>query len=473
MPDALTGQGNPTGRGNQTGQDDFPDRQGLTDQIAHWIADQGSHPMTGSDRATASLGFADCIAVLHAGWSDPVACQLRRIAGISGWNSPLAVPHLASGTLALHLAVAAHVLDYDDTAFGCHPSAVLVPTLLAAVAHRPVSGARLLAAYAAGYETWAELSAREPASVHRKGWHPSAVYGPVAATAALCALEGCAADITGMALSLAASMSGGLVAQFGTAAKPWQLGRAAAAGHEALDLAQAGMRAAPDALEHPLGFLAALSPDGQVRRGGPVALGAHMGTYGLNLKLYPTCYAMHRALDGMAALRPKLPPLDQIHRVLAEIGATQAQILRHHHPETGAQARFSLEFGLAAMLLRGRLGLAELEEAFIASPEIRALLPKITTRQVEGRHALEPSLTACDRVIVETAQGTLDSGPVALPLGHFTNPAPGIDSKLNDCLTASPLDPDQVAKLLRLLDDPGAMASTAALVSPITEAPLA
>jgi 2-methylcitrate dehydratase PrpD len=85
---------------------------------------------------------------------------------------------------ALVNATAGHALDYDDVAIDGHPSVVLVPALLAEGERLGASGRELIAAYVAGYETWGELASRDADKHHGKGWHPSAVFGAVAAAAA-------------------------------------------------------------------------------------------------------------------------------------------------------------------------------------------------------------------------------------------------------------------------------------------------
>ena len=92
------------------------------------------------------------------------------------------------------------------------------------------SGAELIAAYVAGYETWGELASRDADKHHGKGWHPSAVFGAVAAAAAGARLAKLDAARTTHALAAAASMAGGLTANFGSMMKPLQVARAAQSG---------------------------------------------------------------------------------------------------------------------------------------------------------------------------------------------------------------------------------------------------
>src|SRR5918999_1705945 len=106
---------------------------------------------------TAKRGIIDCVGVLFAGRGEPVV----RVNGAAG-----------------------HALDYDDVALDGHPSVVLVPTILAEGERLGASGKDLIAAYVAGYETWAELVLRDADKHHGKGWHPTAVFGTVAAAAA-------------------------------------------------------------------------------------------------------------------------------------------------------------------------------------------------------------------------------------------------------------------------------------------------
>src|SRR4029077_11962176 len=237
------------------------------------------------------LGFTDCVATILAGASEPVArlvadglCargaqgEARLTFGAERASAPEAA--LANGT-------AGHALDYDDVAIGGHPSVVLVPAVLAEAEALGADGRAAVAAYVAGYETWAHLIERDPDPYHRKGWHPTAVMGPVAAAAAIANLRRLDAEQAMMALAIAASMSAGLVANFGTMTKPFQAGRAAQSGVTAARLAPRGMTASADALEHAVGLLRALSPQGRVDTETPIdTLGKvwRIAEKGLNVK---------------------------------------------------------------------------------------------------------------------------------------------------------------------------------------------
>jgi 2-methylcitrate dehydratase PrpD len=97
--------------------------------------------------------------------------------------------------------------------------------------------------------------------------------------------------------------------------KPLHAGRAASAAIDAVKFAALGLTAAPDAIEHHAGYLAALSPAGRVdRQSGAPDLGRRLRIVesGLSIKKYPTCYATHRVIDGVLDLA-------RTHRVRSEV----------------------------------------------------------------------------------------------------------------------------------------------------------
>ena len=232
----------------------------------------------------------------------------------------------------------------------------------------------MIAAYVAGYEVWAELIARDQDQHHRKGWHPSAVFGPVAAAAAAAVLRRLDAGRASHAVGIAASLAGGVVANFGSMTKSFHLGRAAQSGLIAARLAERGMTSSPDAIEHDAGLLQAVSPRGEVDRTRAARLGQHWAILeiGLNVKLYPVCYGAHRIIDGMLDLRRRhaLAAAD-IASVAVDIGETQATILRNHRPQNALDAKFSAEFAIAAAAVAGDCGLAELTGG-VRPPQRRA-----------------------------------------------------------------------------------------------------
>src|SRR5215469_1679582 len=160
----------------------------------------------------------------------------------------------------------------------------------------------------------------------------------------------------------AASMRAGVVANFGTMTKSFQVGRAAQSGVIAARLAAAGFTASLDALEHAAGLLIALSPEGKAERDRPFIAGQkewHIVHHGLNIKRYPICYATHRSIDAVLDLieHYDLSP-ERVERVHVSTGKTQSLMLRNSRPQTGLEAKFSMQFAMAAALVARRVGLS-------------------------------------------------------------------------------------------------------------------
>jgi 2-methylcitrate dehydratase PrpD len=357
---------------------------------------------------------------------------------------------------------AAHALDYDDVALRGHPSTVLVPAILAEAEALDASGRDMLTAYAAGYEVWAELVEREPGHHHLKGWHPTGIFGPIGAAAACSSLRRLDAERATLAIALAASESGGVMANFGTMTKPFHAGRAAHGGVIAARLAASGFTASADALEHPQGFLNAVSPGGQVdRESAPRALGRdwRLASAGLSIKRFPACYCTHRGIDAMLDLVSRRPiDPSRIERITVSLSDAYATILRNHAPETGLAAKFSIEFAMAAAVTAGRVGLGELTDTFVRRADIQQLMRRVTVETNRDYDPETPGASVHDQVRVRLVDGTvLESEPVRHARGHATRPLSDAElfEKFRACLDVGivKLDAGRLFERLRRLQD--------------------
>ena len=407
-------------------------------------------------------GFTDTLAALLGGRAEPVTqaalhtVRHRRLD--DGATEYVTGLHLDPAAAAFVNGVAAHALDYDDMALNGHPSVVLVPALLAASEPAGASDAALLRAYLVGYEVWAELNAREPDSLHGKGWHPTCVIGTVAAAAAVAHLRGLDAASAGHALGIAASLAGGLMGNFGSMTKPLHAGWAAAHGIEAVQLAEAGVTASADILESPTGFLAAFSPAGRADRGPLVPGGTlQIRSNGLSVKKYPVCYASHRVIDGVIDLRQQhgLRAAD-IARITATISDVNARVLHSHAPQDALQAKFSLEFACAMALLEGAVGLPEVTDAQVHRADLQTLMTRVAVATVPPGCPVEPSFALNDQIVITLHDGTrFDSGPIRFARGHALLPLSGADlaSKFMGCV--APPEHQAAGALLKALQAMG------------------
>jgi 2-methylcitrate dehydratase PrpD len=387
--------------------------------------------------------FADTISVAVAGAREEAPHIVARALASRGDESTLFTGGRAAAVdAALVNGTAAHALDYDDVAQqGGHPSAPLVAAILAEAEVLGASGKQMLAAYAAGYEVFADLARRDQDQHHSKGWHPTGIFGALGAAAACASLRGLDGTRAATALGIAASQSSGLMANFGSMTKPFHAGRAAQSGVLSTRLAAEGFTASVDALEASPGFLAAVSPAGKVDLTSPTRAGRPWQICSSNrlaIKKYPVCFCSHRALDGMLDLLKAHPvrPAD-VEKVTVRLSRRNANILRSHQPRTGLEGKFSMEFAMASALVAGRAGLRELTDDFVQRPEVQSLVQRVQTEPDDNSDPKRPGFALHDQVTVHMRDGRiLDSGPISNIRGDPELPLQRDEvwSKFEDCV---------------------------------------
>ncbi len=430
----------------------------LTRELGNFVARVAERGVPPEARAVAKIGFVDSIATMIAGRREEATRILcAALEPLPAGRSRLwfGDRRCAATEAAWLNGVAAHALDFDDVALRGHPSAVLVPAILAEAEELEATGGQMLDAYVAGYEVWANLVDREKDMHHTKGWHPTGVFGAIGAAAACASLRKLEPGQCCHALSLGASQSAGIMSNFGSMAKPFHAGRAAHAGVISARLAAKGFMGSADALEHPQGFLAAISPRGNVDRERPAgALGERWQITGrrMNLKKYPTCYYTHRALDAIFSLLAQTP-IDHanVARVEVLMSREHATVLRNHAPRDALAAKFSMQFAMAGALVAGKMGLAELRDEFVQSAAVQRLYPCVMLKPASE---YDPNAVGCalhDQVTITLADGsTHASEPVRHARGHSELPLAEseVRTKFVDCLKHGSFDGDA----LRLLE---------------------
>ncbi|HUI13540.1 MAG TPA: MmgE/PrpD family protein [Xanthobacteraceae bacterium] len=418
---------------------------GLTRALGMFAAELRPASIPSEAAEIACTGFTDCIATMIAGRSEapvhaaaevylPVEDTGHAHIAFTGRRADAPAAAMVNGT-------AAHVLDFDDVAMRGHPSAVMVPALLAEAEELDCPGAALVTAYVAGFETWAELNRREPDPLHTKGWHPTAVYGTLAAAAACASLRRLDATEATHAIALAASQATGLTANFGSSSKSFHVGRAAASGLLSARLAAAGATGAEDVLENRHGFLNAFSPNGRCNRDDvtiPLGSSWRITEHRLSIKRYPVCYAAHRAIDAAIELRGKSGfDTQAIAAIHVKIGATQAGMLRVERPNNPLEAKFSIQFCLAAAFLAGNVGFAQLTDEFLTRSDVRRLIGLVKIDVDASVDPDFPNYCPFDLVTVTLADGKqFVSAPVSRAKGHGSRPltTTELQTKFNDCI---------------------------------------
>lgn len=382
-------------------------RTGATAHLVGFVCHR-DHRAEPAARAALRGLVADTVGVAVAGLTTPAAVLVRDWVEDQSPSGALASDGTAAvwgsgdrfgpADAALVNGTAAHALDWDDAApsMAMHPAAVLLPTLFALAARRPVTGGDLVAAYSVGSAVFRAVSEVLPHAVHYgRGWHNTSTTGRLAATAAACRLLGLDTGATAHALGIAASQAAGSLANFGTMTKPMHAGLASRDAVMAVGLAARGFTAHPAQLEARGGFLD-LFGDHDPRR--TAILGERLEhwvtgwTDDYAIKAYPSCFATQRAIDAGISLREELgagPGRIARVEVTLEHGGTRP--LRDTGPGNGLEAKFSLEYTLAVALLTGDVRLADFADEALRRPGVAELMARIEL--TERPPAAEPGHT--------------------------------------------------------------------------------
>ena len=98
-------------------------------------------------------------------------------------------------------------------------------------------------------------------SLHKRGLHPTSVFGRIGAAVAASVLMRLTPQQTEYAIGVAATTAGGLVGSFGTHSKPFHGGKAAMDGIIAAEMAKEGFQSSTKLLELEKGLYDALIQD--------------------------------------------------------------------------------------------------------------------------------------------------------------------------------------------------------------------
>ena len=388
---------------------------------------------------SAQNAFADTLGVAIPGAAEPVAQKV--LATVRGWGEGPCTAigsdvRLAAPWAALVNGTAAHALDFDDNfdPAKAHASAVLVPAILALAEQEGASGRACLDAYTAGLQIMGRVGQGVNPAHRNRGWHATGTVGAIGAAAACARLLRLSSRETAYALSIATSMAGGFMSQFGTSVKPIHAGLAAKAGVMAASLAREGVDAGLHTLDGPKGMNRLMvGPDleelranlthiehGQTLQFETASVGEPLLilSSGLKVKRFPNCGSAHRAMDGLLALIEEHGFTAQdIAEVRVSAPASHLANLMYQDPQNPAQAKFSLEYALAAIALRGRCALEDFEEAAVTAPEVRAFYPKVVRVPVDKGEGEFPT-----RVEVALANGATHHIEVEMPVGSLAAP---------------------------------------------------
>ena len=325
-----------------------------------------------------------------------------------------------------------HADDFDDTLQAetgryqaVHPTSPVLPAVLAAAEAGGRSGTDLLTAYHVGVEAACRIFDATDVRHILNGFHGTGTCGMLGAAAGVANLYGLDTDTARIVLGIAASQSCGLQANYGTMMKPMQAGRSAECGVAAADLGRMGFTASPVILESPKGFYQAEGGGyEEARLRGKLGNPWSFVDRGIWLKPWPTGSLGHPAMTMTLQLisENNVAP-DQVTRLRVKTSENINTTLFHHNPKNLLEAKFSLEFCLAALLMQRTLALADFTDAFVARPEMQRLISLIdysSFSEAEGRDLDCTIVTAF--IEIDLDDGTTLSGRADYGKGSKANP---------------------------------------------------
>ena len=285
--------------------------------------------------------------------------------------------------------IAIHADDYDDTQLAAakdrvyglltHPTAPVLPAALAIGERDNRSGLEVLAAYQVGVEVETKIAEAINPRHYDHGFHSTATMGTLGAAAAAARLMQLDIEQTRCALGIAASQSAGLRENFGTMTKPFHPGRSAESGIVAADFAALGWTATPIVLEAGRGFFHAAG-------GGydAAAIEGKLGnpwtfaSPGVSIKPHPSGSLTHPGMGLLLDLirRHAIEP-QQVKALRVGTNRHMPNALIHHRPKNELQAKFSMEFCMAILLLERKAGLAEFTDERVNRRDVQKLIEKI------------------------------------------------------------------------------------------------
>jgi 2-methylcitrate dehydratase PrpD len=323
---------------------------------------------------------------------------------------------------ALINGISSHVLDFDDTHVrAIHPSAPVLPALLAVAEWRPVTGAQFVHAFVLGVEAEERVGLSVFPEHYEAGWHITGTAGVFGAAAAAGRLLGLDERQMAWALGIAATQAAGLQEMFGSDCKSLHPGRAAQNGLTAALLAAKGYTSSERAIEAPRGFARVLSTkfDPEVITAG---LGERYELLSNMYKPYACGLVVHAAIDGCIELCREhgLAPGD-IDAVELGVSPLVLRLTGKTAPRTGLEGKFSVYHAAAAAIVHGAAGEAQFSDACVRDPRVLAVRERVTARE-------DPAIGRTEaRVTIRTRNGSRLDRHVRHALGTLARPMSDAD----------------------------------------------
>jgi 2-methylcitrate dehydratase PrpD len=358
----------------------------VTQQLAGWLAQIRPARIPDGPAETARRLFLDVAGLCLAARPEPYVAATMATASDGPCTALGHARGLDAFSAALVNGTAAHGEDYDDTFEGgpVHCGAVIVPAVLAACEREQAGGDRALLGIVTGAELLCRLSLVAPKATHKAGFHPTAVFGAIAAAGAVGAALHLPEPALASAIGIAGSMASGIIEYLtdGAWTKRMHAGWAAQSGLRAALMARAGFVGPRTALEGTHGvyraFAPSVQPDFQ-----PLLenLGTRWVMETIAFKPYACGTMIHPFIDcairlagvvrtdAVAAIECEVAE-GTVHRLWEPLASKQ-------RPPSAYAAKFSTPYCMAVAFIDGRAGFAQFTDDRVSDAAVLALASKI------------------------------------------------------------------------------------------------
>ena len=407
------------------------------DSLTWRLAQLLSQPVDARARTRAVLHWIDWMGCVAAGARAPVGGVVRGWGGMGGANRgaggatarSLLGPAHDLWHAVLQDAAPANVEEMDDMHRQAilHPGPAVLPAVAALARSRGLTTAQVLDATVRGYEAMVRIG-RAFGPHHYRYWHNTATAGAFGAAAAAASALALDAQQTVWALGNAGTQAAGLwqVRFEPVMSKQLHTAHAAWSGLTAASLAQAGFTGPQFILEGPRGLFAAMcTGDGQ--QANPQAVTAPDNEWLIHetsFKPWPACRHTHATIDCVLALRSAQGG-GPLHYASAQVEtfADALAICDNPRPTTRTEAKFSLQYVVAAAAALGPLEPTHFDDTVFTGDTLRADAGRVTlalspTHQAgyPAHYGARVTLTLADgRTLSHAVRDSLGDPELALP----------------------------------------------------------
>jgi 2-methylcitrate dehydratase PrpD len=429
---------------------------GPTDAIVGFVRNLSFAVLSEEVRHYGRRHLLDTIGVMIAGAGGDVATRaeavLTEVRPAGGVPVPGRVRRADLLDAAFLGGTAAHGIELDDgfTKGSVHPGCTVIPTALALGHVRGVSGATLIQAIVAGYETVTAIGAAVHPELRQRGFHPTGAVAVFGAAMAAGKLIGLGERQLAHALGIAASSAAGLFAfvNGGGDIKRLHAGHAAREGLQAALLAQAGVEGPPGVLEARDGFMQAFAfsraPEPRPLRLPPAV---PFGITECYIKPNPCCRHIQPATEALIGL------LNDENIATAAIQRVEVETYRiaaeHAHTawDDFASAQLSFPYLMALAMKFRAIKFEHFDQEIRRDGELASLAGKLHVSAPSEIDQLYPRLRPA-RVTVTTAQGQTFTRQANDALGSRLVPLDDKGLRAKFCDLATPVHgADSTARL--------------------------